>query len=144
MIDYTRLFKHDVKKNSNMTCLAIILYTLACYAVVILSQIVSLIFISITFPANEQDMRVNEYIEKTSNSAWSTMAGILVGLVIIYLFSRRENVKSLIFSRKRKMTPQVFFMLLLVFMMPQVPSSYLSTFIESGFNMFGLTTQSDL
>ena len=135
MIDYTRLFKHDVKKNSNMTCLAIILYTLACYAVVILSQIVSLIFlifISITFPANEQDMRINEYAEKTSNSAWSTMAGILVGLVIIYLFSRRENVKSLIFSRKRKMTPQVFFMLLLVFMMPQVPSSYLSTFIESG------------
>lgn len=144
MIDYTRLFKHDVKKNSNMTCLAIILYTLACYAVVILSQIVSLIFISITFPANEQDMRINEYAEKTSNSAWSTMAGILVGLVIIYLFSRRENVKSLIFSRKRKMTPQVFFMLLLVFMMPQIPSSYLSTFIESGFNMFGLTTQSDL
>lgn len=145
MIDYTRLFRHDVKKNSNMTCLAIILYTLACYAVVILSEIASLIFIIfITFPANEQDMRINEYIEKASNSAWSTMAGILVGLLIIYLFSRRENVKSLIFSRKRKMTPQVFFMLFLVFMMPQIPSSYLSTFIESGFNMVGLTTQSDL
>ena len=144
MIDYTRLFRHDVKKNSNMTCLAIILYTIACYAVVIVSQFAQLAYISFAFPENERDQRLDEYIEKASNSAWSTMAGILLGLVIIYLFSRRENVKSIIFSRKRKMTPQVFFMLFLVFMMPQIPSSYLSTFIESGFNMVGLTTQSDL
>ena len=102
MIDYTRLFRHDVKKNSNMTCLAIILYTIACYAVVIVSQFAQLAYISFAFPENERDQRLDEYIEKASNSAWSTMAGILLGLVIIYLFSRRENVKSIIFSRKRK------------------------------------------
>lgn len=144
MIDYRPLLKRDVRKNSNLTMLAIILYTATLYAVVIISQIVHSVYISLMYSGDEYVDKYNEYVASSVNSAWSTMGAILVGLIIIYLFSRRENVKSLIFSEKRQMTPKTFFLLLVVFMMPQLPFSYFSSFIEYSLNLFGLTTQADL
>lgn len=144
MTDYRPLLKRDVRKNSNITMLAIILYTITMYAVVIISQIVHSVYIFLMYSGDEYINKYNEYVDSVSDSAWSTMGAILVGLIIIYLFSRHENIKSLIFSKKRQMTPKTFLLLLVVFMMVQLPFSYLSSFIEYGLNLFGLTTQADL
>ena len=133
--------KKVIKKDIGRVGWALILYMVINYAVVLADMVWKIVAIMLQ---TSDEVLQEQQIEALTESAGSMIVGVLLGVIVLYLFmSKRISVKEM-FAEKKKMTAKTFFGLLSVFMAAQLLGSLFYSVLEVGLNIIGYTAQASM
>ena len=137
--------KKAFKRRLSYLMLSLIVYTIITYAVVIAAMILQIIVIAITSESSaEYDRLVEEYIEKSDQFGTSSIFAVVIGFIVLALMMKKNSPPRVIFSKDKKMTPAVFFMLMAVFMGSQLIFTGVDALTEFLLNMGGYSAQESI
>ena len=129
-----------VKKETGKVARRVLFYNLILIGVVLLFTIFQSVGFLLQFPDLEPTAQAEaSFMERIGSSGISSIAGVLVGVVLYFLWERKAGTHREIFCSKKKMRPLVFLGFLAVFMMVQLLSSVASVGMEGLFQLFGYT-----
>lgn len=129
-----------VKKETGKVARRVLFYNLILIGVVLLFTIFQSVGFLLQFPDLEPTAQAEaSFMERIGSSGISSIAGVLVGVVLYFLWERKAGTHRKIFCSKKKMRPLVFLGFLAVFMMVQLLSSVASVGMEGLFQLFGYT-----
>ncbi len=129
-----------VKKETGKVARRVLFYNLILIGVVLLFTIFQSVGFLLQFPDLEPTAQAEaSFMERIGSSGISSIAGVLVGVVLYFLWERKAGTHREIFRSKKKMRPLVFLGFLAVFMMVQLLSSVASVGMEGLFQLFGYT-----
>ena len=127
-----------VKKETGKVARRVLFYNLILIGVVLLFTIFQSVGFLLQFPDLEPTAQAEaSFMERIGSSGVSSIAGVLVGVVLYFLWERKAGTHREIFRSKKKIRPLVFLGLLSVFMMVQLLSSIASVGMEELFHLFG-------
>ena len=127
-----------VKKETGKVARRVLFYNLILIGVVLLFTIFQSVGFLLQFPDLEPTAQAEaSFMERIGSSGVSSIAGVLVGVVLYFLWERKSGTHREIFRFKKKIRPLVFLGLLSVFMMVQLLSSIASVGMEELFHLFG-------
>ena len=127
-----------VKKETGKVARRVLFYNLILIGVVLLFTIFQSVGFLLQFPDLEPTAQAEaSFMERIGSSGVSSIAGVLVGVVLYFLWERKAGTHREIFRFKKKIRPLVFLGLLSVFMMVQLLSSIASVGMEELFHLFG-------
>ena len=126
------------KKETGKVARRVLFYNLILIGVVLLFTIFQSVGFLLQFPDLEPTAQAEaSFMERIGSSGVSSIAGVLVGVVLYFLWERKAGTHREIFRSKKKIRPLVFLGLLSVFMMVQLLSSIASVGMEELFHLFG-------
>lgn len=129
-----------VKKETGKAARRVLFYNLILIGVVLLFTIFQSVGFLLQFPDLEPTAQAEaSFMERIGSSGISSIAGVLVGVGLYFLWERKAGTHREIFRSKKKMRPLVFLGFLAVFMMVQLLSSVASVGMEGLFQLFGYT-----
>ena len=132
--------KKMVKKETGRVARRVLFYNLILVGVVLLFTIFQSVGFLLHFPDLEPTPQAEaSFMEHIGTSGVSSIAGVLVGVGLYFLWERKAGTCREIFRSKKKITPLVFLGFLSVFMMVQLLSSIASVGMEGLFHLFGYT-----
>ncbi len=132
--------KKMVKKETGRVARRVLFYNLILVGVVLLFTIFQSVGFLLHFPDLEPTPQAEaSFMEHIGTSGVSSIAGVLVGVGLYFLWERKAGTYREIFRSKKKITPLVFLGFLSVFMMVQLLSSIASVGMEGLFHLFGYT-----
>ncbi|NLL78592.1 MAG: CPBP family intramembrane metalloprotease [Clostridiales bacterium] len=124
----------------NKLALGVLIYNVIMSMVIIADTMVRTIIIMITVEGErKQELLMDRMIEQLTNSGWSSIFGVTVGILFLLLFFYREHLTKIMFWKSHKMTVKAFFMILSVFMSAQIVFSFVAGCSEMILNVFGYT-----
>lgn len=139
--EITTIDKKVIKKDIGKVGWTLILYMSINYAVVLGDMTRKIVTIMLQ---TTDEVLQEQQIAALTESAGSMIIGVLLGVLVLFVFmSKRIDVKEM-FVEKKKMAVKTFFGLLSVFMAAQLGGSLFYGILETGLNMIGYTAQASL
>lgn len=134
----------ELRKDSNRIGIALLIYSIISFVVVIADMIIRTIFVTVQSmlngEASDAELLVDAVLKQFEKEATSTIIGVGIGLLFLILFYRKRiSIKRDIFVSRKKMTLKRFFQLLCVFMGGQIVFSVVYELMEAGLNLIGYT-----
>lgn len=113
--------------------------------VVVFAALIAAIIISVVISAitnNEFDF--DSFSEKLMETDCGMMLGVTAGCIFMALFFMKRLTLPKIFTRRNKMTPTAFFILLTLLMSVQLPFAIFDDVVETLLNMIGISAQASI
>ena len=135
------LDKKVMKKDIKRVGWGLIWYTLINLLVVTIVIAVQTIIFEMS---NSEGISLEEFMVNLENEGTSMIIGVLVGILFLRVFMRKNVQKEMIFSENRKMTFRKFWQLLCVFMTAQFVFSLFASFMEVALNVIGYSAMESI
>lgn len=94
--------------------------------------------------SNAEGISLEEFMVNLENEGTSMIIGVLVGILFLRFFMRKNVQKEMIFSENRKMTFRKFWQLLCIFMTAQFVFSLFASFMEAVLNVIGYSAMESI
>lgn len=138
----TKTEKKEYRWQINRLALAVLFYNMTIFAVVIGDMLLRTVITTVAmsgFSERKQDLAMEQLEEKLMNSGWSSILGVVAGILLLILFFHKYHPQKAIFRAEKKMTGKDFLQLLCVFMAAQLIFSVIAVIMESFLNLIGFT-----
>ncbi len=134
--------KKEFRFQINRLVLAILLYNFIVLGFVIADvyyrMLLTMLF-TIREDARTADFAMEKLQEELQNSGWSSIFGVIIGIVFLAMLFYKYHPEKAIFRREKRMKGTDFLLYLCVFMGGQFVFSILAVIMETILNTFGLT-----
>lgn len=132
--------KRDVKKCINKIAVGLIVYTLISVGIVFLDMLIQMVRVFLKEPNLDlQDTMLDQMLNYAMESGWSSIAGVLIGILFLTLYFAKSKIYKSIFLKNTKMSGEILGGLFFVFMSGQFIFSLTSLAIEKFLNIAGYT-----
>lgn len=140
-----RQLRREVKKDSSKVGFSLLLYAFIMFAVSVVWLIVQLEMATanVTDPAAMERIE-NEVIERFDQSGASLIAGVLAGLVVLFLLFIKRGTHKEIFRRSESITFGRFIAAMCVFFGGQIVFNGFYMLMEMGLNLIGYTAEASM
>lgn len=135
-VDEQKIMRKDLRRTGWM----LFLYYIAFFGAVLIFTMFQLAWELGQNPNISQDA----LLETTVSSGWSSLAGLALGVLVIYLFRRKQLFSYDMVHEEKPLPQKIFFRLLCGFMGLQLVFSFVSALLENLFNLFGYSIMAQI
>ena len=133
-----RLIKAQLRCEMGKTGWVLLIYYLLRNSMVFVASILQ--FAVALIPGSVETVLFEEsLLDSPMGSGWGYLAAAVIGVVLVFLWKKKQFYFHVIWKSERDMTPGSFFTLLAIFLGGQLVFSFLSEGLEWLFNLFGLS-----
>ena len=122
----------------------LLIYEGILYAVVMAAIIAAIIVIAIISAITNNKFDFDNFSDKLMETDCGMMLGVTAGCLFMALFFMKRLTLPKIFTRRNKMTPTAFFILLTLLMSVQLPFAFFDDIVETLLNMIGISAQASI
>lgn len=90
------------------------------------------------------DKKIDEMLNASIDSAFGTIVEVIIGILFLFLFFRKLNLKEMFKPKENKMTLKKFIALISIFLGGQLVFNLVGIIIEEVFNLFGYSVYGEI